>query len=226
MVPRNVGMADVFLSRLGVDTFQFDRSRGHRSLRPFRSSTQYGSVVLLVNDRTLDRVRPLRSPRILAGEFERIVRRQDGQPTHRPFPDYLHELHRRLPRLHCGWRGKQRDVPMNWRQPSTVWQWLALLSPAAVMVVCGTALPGWLNALLGHGYDTFGTQTGVGIEGLLAGTAMSFILGFWWARDGEESFIGRCVSALGYGMVIEFINLFVAFAGCTGVAVLGRAISR
>ncbi len=144
----------------------------------------------------------------------------------RVLPDFFCQFLDRIRWLRRSGSGWQPFFAVNLRKPSNAWQWLALLSPATVIVIFGTALPGWLNALLGHGYDTFGTQTGVGVEGLLVGTAMSFILGFWWARDGEESFIGRCVTALRYGIVIEFINLFVAFAGCTGVAVLGRAISR
>ena len=110
-------------------------------------------------------------------------------------------------------------------KPRSVWQWLALLSPAVVMVLYGTILPGWLERDSDGGYDKI-TRISVGLDGIMVAALMSLILGFWWAWKAHDSLRERSVFGLVYAIVIAFVNLAVAYAGCNAALIVGSAISR
>ena len=106
--------------------------------------------------------------------------------------------------------------------PRNVWQWLAFLSPAVAMVICGTALPVGINAAH-HRAD--GERIRIPIEGplygLLASSVLSLALGFWLAR-GETSRLRRVERAMGYGVIIEIGSLLVSFPGCFLIGQISR----
>ena len=114
---------------------------------------------------------------------------------------------------------------MNWIKANNVWQWLVLSSPAFVMVLCGTILPGWLESDSDGGYDKI-TRISVGLDGIMVAALMSLILGFWWAWKAQDSLQERCVFGLVYAIAIAFVNLAVAYAGCSAPLIISSALSR
>ena len=114
----------------------------------------------------------------------------------------------------------------DWKQPRSAWAWLALLSPAIVMVLCGALIPAWLNAAHPRtGEPQVAMMVNWAFDGLCMGAALSLGLGYWMAR-GEESFSRRVGLALGYGVSIGMVNIVIAFGGCTAVALTDSYMSR
>ena len=103
------------------------------------------------------------------------------------------------------------------KMPRTVWGWLAVLSPSVVIALSGTLIPNWVEAAY-HvtGESRIGSAIDCGLAGIFASSLISLGLGYWMARD-EVSLLRRCEQAIGYGIVIEFLNISIGFAGCMAV---------
>jgi hypothetical protein len=60
-----------------------------------------------------------------------------------------------------------------------------------------------------------------GLDGLLVGSVLSVVLGFWWAWrcDKSAGLFGRAVSS---AVLIEVVNITVAFAGCSALGAVTK----
>ena len=103
------------------------------------------------------------------------------------------------------------------KMPRTVWGWVALLSPSVVIVLSGTLIPIWVNSAY-HvtGEATLGSLLACGLGGFFASSMMSLGFGYWITRA-EVSFRRRCIKSVGYGILIEFLNISIGYAGCMAV---------
>ena len=111
---------------------------------------------------------------------------------------------------------------MTFPRPRKVWQWLLLISPAAVMILCGIVIPSWI---VGARERSLGTTLMINTYGIWVSVALSLGLGYWWSR-GEKSFLRRAIRAFGLGILIEFVNVLVAFPGCIVLGAIGAALAR
>lgn len=90
------------------------------------------------------------------------------------------------------------------------------------MVICGTALPAWIDAKYHHTHeDTIGIAIVCWVSGLIASSVLSFGLGSRLAR-GEISWFRRIERAMGYGIIIEIVSLVISYPGCAIVGKMSR----
>jgi len=113
---------------------------------------------------------------------------------------------------------------MTFPKPRNLWQWLALLSPTLVMVVCGTLIPQMIIASRRRSGNwvprlPFDVSLSWAWYGLVASAALSLCLGFWLAPD-ESVLFRRVGIVIGYTLLIETISLLVSFPGCFAMGLL------
>ena len=105
---------------------------------------------------------------------------------------------------------------MTWRKPQKVWQWLLLLSPAALAMLAASTFnaAGWPGNPRVEGGRLFNDS--LAYSGVLA--AASFALAIWLTR-GLGLTLPRFEKTIGLSLMICFVNLLISFAGCAVVGI-------
>ena len=122
---------------------------------------------------------------------------------------------------------KRGSIP----KPDSIWEWLLFLSPAVTMIIFGTAIPAFINATHPEtGQRAISSAMNMsatwGTYGMAVAGVLCLVLGFRLVRREEMSLYKRLAFTLAHAVVVGYINLFVAFAGCIAVGVTGNALSR
>ncbi len=120
---------------------------------------------------------------------------------------------------------------MNWRKPSTVWQWMLLCAPAVGALLALWAAEVWMEPVprfhVREGLDVVNVGAVLNRAAKISMSVMTGVslpLAFILTRN--QSWPGRIANTLGVTVGLVFVNSFVAFGGCmlvsAGISVVSR----
>ncbi len=107
---------------------------------------------------------------------------------------------------------------MTWTQPRGPWQWLLLICPAVLNLLCSFGGRGY-ERWKAHGEETEATEWATvvyGFWGAVLSVALCVALSIWVTRNVEKPAV-RLVEVIALSGILIVLNFSLAFAGCTSL---------